>query len=156
MTTGAGVEISRGNPRVFMEVIDDGLSYLDPVVDECKTLVLSLSTDNGDACQRVEIGPNDLPNAVRLHLHFRLLGQHELCVKSDCCVWSRPFRVGIQDTVMVLLCIRSLCILAITFLINVHDWRYVLEVHVQDRGVYILNPLRIKLVIRCFQLIHQH
>lgn len=70
MTTSAGIEVSGKNSRVFVKVVDDGLSHLDPVIDKCEAFVLAFSANDGHSCQCVEVGSDDLSNAVRFHLHF--------------------------------------------------------------------------------------
>lgn len=66
----AGVEVVGLDARVAVQVVDDRLPDLDPVVYEGQALVLAFAAHDGDTGQCVEVRADDLSNAIRFHLHL--------------------------------------------------------------------------------------
>lgn len=104
----AWVEIPGEDARVLVQVVNDGLADLDPVVDACEAFVFALAADNRHTAEGVEIGPDDFSNAVRLHFYFGLFGKDEFRVEGDDCVGTGTLRVGVKDAVGVFFSVRSL------------------------------------------------
>lgn len=107
VAAGARVQVAGEDARVLVEVVNNGLPHLDPVVNKGEAFILALATHDRNAAQRVEVGSDDLPNPVRLHLHFRLLGEDEFSVESHGTVWTGLLSGGIEDAVRMLFSIGS-------------------------------------------------